>query len=96
MVRRLDWKIALRLPIYQIVSFDPSTLTYFRRRLTENGKMRLIFDKTVDLAQSFGFLRKHANQRIDATHVVSHVNRISTTDLLFCAGESERPILQRF
>lgn len=23
------------------------------------------------------------NQRVDATHVVSHVNRISTTDLLF-------------
>ena len=82
-VRRLDWKIALHIPVFQNVSFDPSTLTYFRRRLKESGKMRLIFDKTVDLAQSYGFLRKHTNQRIDATHVVTHVNRISTTDLLF-------------
>ena len=72
-VRRLDWKIALHIPVFQNVSFDPSTLTYFRRRLKENGKMRLIFDKTIDLAQSHGFLRKHTNQRIDATHVVTHV-----------------------
>lgn len=82
-VRRLDWKIALHIPVFQSVSFDPSTLTYFRRRLKENGKMRLLFDKTIDLAQSHGFLRKHTNQRIDATHIVTHVNRISTTDLLF-------------
>ena len=82
-VRRLDWKIALHIPVFQNVSFDPSTLTYFRRRLKENGKMRLVFDKTINLAQSHGFLRKHTNQRIDATHVVTHVNRISTTDLLF-------------
>ena len=82
-VRRLDWKIALHLPVWERVSFDPSTLTYFRRRLKENGKMRLLFDKTVDLAQTHGFLRQHTNQRIDATHIVAHANRISTTDLLF-------------
>jgi transposase len=82
-VRRLDWKIALHLPIWENVSFDPSTLTYFRRRLKENGKMRLLFDKTIDLAQTYGFLRHHTNQRIDATHIVTHTNRISTTDLLF-------------
>ena len=82
-VRRLDWKIALHLPIWQNVSFDPSTLTYFRRRLKENGKMWRLFDKTIDLAQRHGFLRQHTNQRIDATHIVAHMNRISTTDLLF-------------
>lgn len=82
-VRRLDWKIAVHLPVWENVSFDPSTLTYFRRRLKENGKMRLLFDKTIDLAQTYGFLRKHTNQRIDATHIVAHANRISTTDLLF-------------
>ena len=84
-VRRLDWKIALHLPVYQNVSFDPSTLTYFRRRLRENDKLRIILDRTVELAQSFGFLKQHTNQRIDATHVVAHVNRVSTTDLLFRA-----------
>ena len=82
-VRRLDWKIALHIPVWENVSFDPSTLTYFRRRLKENQKMRVIFDKTVELAQCHGLLRKYTPQRIDATHVLSHVNRISTTDLLF-------------
>jgi transposase len=82
-IRRLDWKIALHLPVWENTSFDPSTLCYFRRRLRENGKMRLIFDKTVEVAKKYGFIRKNTNQRIDATHVISHVNRISTTDLLF-------------
>lgn len=54
-VRRLDWKIALHLPIYENLSFEPSTLTHFRRRLTENGEMRLIFDKTVDLPNRSDF-----------------------------------------
>jgi hypothetical protein len=31
-IRRLDWKIALHLPVYENTSFDPSTLCYFRRR----------------------------------------------------------------
>lgn len=84
-VRRLDWKIALHLPVYENTTFDPSTLCYFRRRLRENGQMRVIFDKTIEIAQSMGFIRKHTSQRVDATHVVSHVNRISTTDLLFRA-----------
>jgi transposase len=84
-VRRIDWKIALRLPVQQNVSFDPSTLCYFRKRLKENDKMSLIFDKIVRLAQDKGFIKKGTRQRIDATHILSHVNRISTTDLLFRA-----------
>jgi transposase len=84
-VRRLDWKIALHLPIGQNVSFDSSTLCYFRKRLKENDKMSLIFDKIVKLAQEKGFIKKRTKQRIDATHIISHVNRISTTDLLFRA-----------
>jgi len=84
-VRRLDWKIALHLPIMQNVSFDPSTLCYFRKRLKENEKMSLIFDKVVQLAQEKGFIKKRSKQRVDATHIISHVNRISTTDLLFRA-----------
>lgn len=82
-IRRLDWKIALHIPVWEKLSFDPSTLTYFRRRLRESDNMRIIFDRTLELAQSHGLLRKHTPQRIDATHVLSHVNRISTTDLLF-------------
>ena len=82
-VRRLDWKIALRRPIEENVSFDSSTLCNYRKRLKENDKMSLIFDKVVGLAQEKGFIKKRSKQRIDATHIISHVNRISTTDLLF-------------
>jgi hypothetical protein len=84
-VRRIDWKLAPRLPFQQNVSFDPSTLFYFRKRLKENDKISLIFDKIVRLAQDKGFIKRGTRQRIDATHILSHVNRISTTDLLFRA-----------
>lgn len=82
-VRRLDWKIALHLPLLQNVSFNSSTLCYFRKRLKENDKTSVIFDKVVKLAQEKGFIKRGTRQRIDATHIISHVNRISTTDLLF-------------
>lgn len=80
---RIDWKIALRKPLEERVDFDPSTLCYFRKRLKENDAMSLILDKTIQLAKEKGFIKKKTNQRIDATHIVAHVNRISTTDLLF-------------
>lgn len=84
-VRRLDWKIALHLALEKNTSFDPSSLCRFRRRLKENEAMSLIFDKTIGIAQEKGFIKKKSKQRIDATHIISHVNRISTTDLLFRA-----------
>jgi len=82
-INRLDWKIALHIPIEEKTSFDPSTLCYFRKRLKENDKMCLIFDKILQFAIKKDFIQSHTNQRIDATHIVKHVNRISTTDLLF-------------
>jgi transposase len=82
-INRLDWKIALHIPIEQNTSFDPSTLCYFRKRLKENNKMSLIFDKIVQFAIKKDFIQNNTNQRIDATHIIKHVNRISTTDLLF-------------
>ena len=84
-VRRLDWKIALHLPVIEKTSFHPSTLCYYRRRLKENEAMSFILDKTVKLAQQKGFIKKSTSQRVDATHIISHVNRICTTDLLFRA-----------
>lgn len=84
-INRIDWKIALHIPLEENESFDPSTLCYYRKRLKENDGMSLIFDKTVKLAQEKKFIKKRTNQRIDATHIISHVNRISTTDLLFRA-----------
>lgn len=82
-INRLDWKIALHIPIEQNISFDPSTLCYFRKRLKENDKMSLIFDKIVQYAIKKDFIQNQTNQRIDATHIIRHVNKISTIDLLF-------------
>jgi transposase len=84
-IKRLDWKIALHLPIDEKKSFDSSTLCRFRKRLKENNKTTYIFDKIIKQVIKKGFIKKTTNQRIDATHIVSHVNRISTTDLLFRA-----------
>jgi hypothetical protein len=84
-VRRLDWKIALHLPVGEKTSFHPSTLCYYRRRLRDHEAMSLIFDKTVKLAQEKGFIKKRTSQRIDSTKIIAHVNRIATTDLLFRA-----------
>ena len=84
-VRRLDWKIALHLPVGEKTSFHPSTLCYYRKRLKDHEAMSLIFDKTVELAEEKGFIKKTTSQRVDATHIIAHVNRIATTDLLFRA-----------
>lgn len=80
---RIDWKIALRIGLEEYLDFDPSTLCNFRKRLRENDALSMIFDKTVQLAKEKGLIKKKTNQRIDATHVIAHVNRIATTDLLF-------------
>jgi transposase len=80
---RIDWKIALRKPFEEKIEFDPSTLCYFRRRLKENEGLSMILDKTVQIAKQKGFIKKKTSQRVDATHIIAHVNRISTTDLLF-------------
>ncbi len=44
-IKRLDWKIALHLPIDEKRSFDSSTLCGFRNRLKENEKSSLIFEQ---------------------------------------------------
>lgn len=80
---RIDWKIALHLRIEDANLFEASTLCRFRQRLLEHDKASLLFDKILNLCIEKGFVRKRAKQRVDATHIVKHVNRISTTDLLF-------------
>lgn len=80
---RIDWKIALHLKIDAMNQFDASTLCRFRRRLLEHEKASLMFDKILNLCIEKGFVKKRGKQRVDATHIVKHVNRIATTDLLF-------------
>lgn len=80
---RIDWKIALHLRIDDVNQFEASTLCRFRRRLIEHEKASLMFDKILNLCIEKGFVKKRGKQRVDATHIVKHINRIATTDLLF-------------
>jgi transposase len=92
---RIDWKIALHLRIEDTNLFEASTLCRFRRRLLEQEKASLMFDKILNLCIEKGFVRKRGRQRVDATHIVKHVNRISTTDLLFRSVKSLVEELER-
>lgn len=80
---RLDWKIALHLSMDDINLFDPSTLCRFRRRLMDHEKASLMFDKILNLCIEKGFVKKRGKLRVDATHIIKHINRISTTDLIY-------------
>jgi transposase len=89
---RLDWKYALHLPIEKVQTFDSSTLCNFRKRLRNKGEENIVFDKILKLCIEKGFIKKNANQRIDATHIIKHLNRLTTTELLF---RSVRVLLEK-
>jgi len=60
------WQIALDLPLdYQ--GFDPSSLSYFRRRLVEHGQERYAFDRLVALGRAAGFIPDTVTVLIDTT-----------------------------
>jgi transposase len=64
----LRWKVALHLPL-DYAGFDPSSLTYFRRRLVEHGRERYAFDRLVSVGRSVGFIPDTVTLLIDATPV---------------------------
>jgi hypothetical protein len=64
----LRWKVALHLPL-DYVGFDPSSLTYFRRRLIENGQERYAFDRLVAVGRAAGFIADKVTLLIDGTPV---------------------------
>ena len=64
----LRWKIALNLPL-DYPGFDPSNLTYFRQRLTENGQERYAFDRFIAVGRAAGFIPDKVTLLIDGTPV---------------------------
>ena len=64
----LGWKYALNLDIaYQ--GFHPTSLVYFRERLLESEKERVIFDGILEALRKEGLVKKQSKQRLDSTHV---------------------------
>ena len=79
---RLDWKIAFDVPV-EFEGFHPSLLTVFRKRLLANNKATYAFDKVIEHLVDCGLLKdRKKKQRIDATHIIGHVQELSRIDLL--------------
>ncbi len=64
----LRWQVALDLPT-DYAGFDPSSLTYFRRRLLEHGLERYAFDRFVVVGRAAGFIPDRVTLLTDTTPV---------------------------
>lgn len=77
----LGWKLALGLEL-EVKAFDPSTLVYFRQRLIEHDQAKLAFDSVLEGLREAGLVSKRSRQRLDSTHVLGLVARLSLLELL--------------
>src|SRR5574341_827825 len=64
----LRWKVALHLPL-DFAGFDPSCLSYFRKRLIEHGQERYAFDRLIAVARTAGWLPDKLTLLTDTTWV---------------------------
>jgi hypothetical protein len=62
----LRWKAACGLPV-TAVAFHPTTLTYWRRRLTASGRPNRIFDAVREVIAQTGALRGRTRRALDST-----------------------------
>jgi len=62
------WKVALGLAL-DFEGFDPSTLSYFRKRLVEHGKERYAFDRFIAVGRAAGFIPDKVTLLTDTTPV---------------------------
>jgi hypothetical protein len=62
------WQVALNLPL-DYPGFDPSCLTYFRKRLIANGQERYAFNRFLAVGREAGFLPDLVTLLTDTTHV---------------------------
>jgi len=77
----LGWKYALDLDIgYQ--GFHPTSLVKFRNRLIEGGAERVGFDALLDGLRKAGLVKNRSKQRVDSTHVLGAVARMSRLELV--------------
>ncbi len=73
----LRWKMALGMEAGDL-AFDHTVLVRFRQRLIDNGLEGLAFDACLKAMKEAGYLgKKTKRQRLDSTHVLGLVSRIS-------------------
>jgi transposase len=80
-IMRRDWRIALGITAaYE--GFDPSVLCRFRQRLKAKGQSRKLFEEVVDRMGELGLLENRRRLRVDATHLLADVARLSRWDAI--------------
>lgn len=80
------WRLALGIS-EDWAGIDPSTLVYFRRRLSNHGLARVALEAGLAAMRSAGYLRPHGAVRIDSTHVLAQVAHMSRLE---CVRETLR------
>jgi len=87
----LGWKYALDMELDE-GSFHYSTLCNFRERLLDGGGERIGFDAIFDALQEAGLVRKRSRQRLDSTHVLGNVAKMSRLE---CVRETIRLFIEQ-
>jgi hypothetical protein len=82
MVRfHLGWKYALDLEMgYE--GFHATSLVKFRNRLVEGEAARVAFDALLEALRSAGLVRRGGKQRLDSTHVLGAVAKMSRLEVV--------------
>jgi len=80
------WRMALGLAD-DWAGLDPSTLVYFRRRLTRNHRTQVALEACLDAMRNAGYLRQRGAVRIDSTHILALVANLSRLE---CVRETLR------
>jgi hypothetical protein len=76
----LGWKHALDLPV-NYKGFHATNLVHFRNRLLEHDQDRLAFDAILQQLHKKGLVKRAGKQRLDSTHILGLVSRMSRLEL---------------
>lgn len=86
----LRWKLALGMEADE-PAFHATSLVKFRERLLAHGLERLGFEVVLERMRTAGYLPKHTRQRLDSTHVIGLVSRMSQLE---CVRQTMRLALE--
>jgi len=86
----LRWKLALGMEVDE-PAFHATSLVKFRDRLLAHGLERLGFEAVLEEMCAASYLPKHTKQRLDSTHIIGLVSRMSRLE---CVRETLRLALE--
>jgi transposase len=87
----LGWKYALGMEVDH-AGFHYSSLCNFRGRLVEAEALRIGFDAILDALREAGLVSRRKRQRLDSTHVLGNVARMSRLE---CVRETIRLFIEQ-